>query len=205
MTLPGSSETVSSGGVIATHTISGKEYPVQMLAGADGHLIGTKPDYMAFFPPQTNAVGRELGEIFNTDATKVVRVRGIWIMPTMLAVTGAQMVYDINKISTAGTTGLTAVTPRLMDSAATTPGLTNITCGYGSTAGGTLNHLWWQVQHWNEETLAPNAMLAYFNQLPQFGDRICEIILRQNEGVQVKQTTGTVGQTGLLINFALDN
>ncbi len=203
MTLPNSSETMSGGGAGATHTISAKEYPAVMIARADGHLVGTKPDYLVSFPAVANAVNREVAEIFNAHATNPIRVRGIWIIPTQTAITGAQQAWDINKISAVGTTALTTVTPRAQDSG-NAGTLTSMTFGYGSTAGGTLNHLWFPVFLFNEETSAPNGLIAYMNQLPVYGDSVSEIVLRQNEGIQVKQTVGAVGLTGALIQFALD-
>lgn len=204
MSLPGSSETVSTGGVIATQTVSGKEYQVIMQARADGHVIGSRPDYLVNFPAAANAVNRELAEIFNAHASTVIRIRGIWIIPTQTAITGAQQAFDVNKISAVGTTGLTAVTPRAMDTS-NTHALTSITFGYNSSAGATLNHLWFPVFLFNEETSAPVGLIAYQNQLPLLGDSVMEIVLRQNEGIQVKQTVGTVGLTGCLMAFTVDN
>lgn len=204
MSLPGSSETLGTGGIIATQTVSSKEYQVVMQARADGHVMGSRPDYLVNFPAATNTATRELAQIFNAHASTVIRVRGIWIIPTQTAITGAQQAWDINKISAVGTTGLTTVTPRAMDSA-NTHALTSVTFGYNSTAGGTLAHLWFPVFLFNEETAAPNGLIAYQNQLPTLGDTVCEIVLRQNEGVQVKSTVGAVGLTGCLMQFTVDN
>lgn len=204
MTLPASSATLGTGDVIATSTVNSKEYQVVMQARADGHVMGSRPDYLVNFPAATNTATRELAEIFNAHASTVIRVRGIWIIPTQTAITGAQQGWDINKISTVGTTGLTTVTPRAMDSA-NTHALTSITFGHSSTAGGTLSHLWFPVFLFNEETAAPNGLIAYQNQLPTLGDTVCEIVLRQNEGIQVKSTVGAVGLTGCLMQFTVDN
>lgn len=204
MTLPASSETLATGGVIATSTVSAKEYQVMMTARADGHIVGSRPDYIVNFPAQTNTATRELAEIFNASASLIIRVRGVWIVPTQTAIVGAQQAWDINKISAIGTTGLTTVTPRPMDSGNTVT-LTSVTCGYNSTAGGTLNHLWFPVFLFNEETSAPNGLIAYQNQLPVYGDTIAEIVLRQNEGLQVKSTVGAVGLTGCIMQFTVDN
>lgn len=204
MTLAGSSETLGTGGVIATHTVGSKEHQVVMQARGDGHIMGTRPDYLVNFPAATNTATRELGQIFNAHASTIIRIRGIWIIPTQTAITGATVSWDVNKISTVGTTGLTTVTPRPMDSA-NTHALTSITFGHSSTAGGTLSHLWFPVFLFNEETAAPNGLIAYQNQLPTLGDTVCEIVLRQNEGVQVKSTAGTVGLTGCLMQFTVDN
>lgn len=204
MTLPASSETLATGGVIATSTVGGKEYQVMMTARADGHVVGSRPDYIVNFPAAANSATRELAEIFNASASLVIRVRGIWIIPTQTVIVGAQQAWDINKISSVGTTGLTSVTPRPMDSA-NTNALTGITCGHSSTAGAALNHLWFPVFLFNEETSAPNGLIAYQNQLPTYGDTIAEIVLRQNEGLQVKSTVGAVGLTGCLMQFTVDN
>ncbi len=204
MTLPASSVTLASGDVITTSTVSAKEYQVVMQARADGHIVGSRPDYIVNFPAAANSATRELGEIFNASASLVIRVRGIWIIPTQTAITGAQQAWDINKISAVGTTGLSTVTPRPMDSANTVT-LTSVTCGHSSTAGGTLNHLWFPVFLFNEETAAPNGLIAYQNQLPVYGDTIAEIVLRQNEGIQVKSTVGVVGVTGCMMQFTVDN
>lgn len=205
MTLANSSETMTSGGTGATHTISGKEHPVQMMARADGHIVGSRPDYIVNFTAAANSATRELGEIFNGSADKIIRVRGIWIIPTQTAIVGAQTAWDINKISAVGTTGLVAATPRPMDSGNLAANFTSVTFGHSSTVGGTLNHLWFPVFLFNEETSAPNGLIAYQNQLPTYGDTIAEIVLRQNEGLQVKSTVGVVGLTGCMMQFAVDN
>ncbi len=204
MTLPASSETLATGGIVATSTVASKEYQVMMAARADGHIVGSRPDYIVNYPAAANSATRELGEIFNASASLVIRVRGIWIIPTQTAITGAQMGWDINKISAVGTTSLATVTPRPMDSANTVT-LTSVTFGHSSTAGGTLSHLWFPVFLFNEETAAPNGLIAYQNQLPVYGDTIAEIVLRQNEGIQVKSTVGAVGLTGCLMQFTVDN
>ena len=201
MTLPNSSETLGTGGVAATHLVSAKEYQAVMLARADGHLIGTKPDYLANFAAGANAVGRELGEVFNA-GTNVVRIRGIWVVPTQTVITGAQQAFDVNKITSVGTGG-TAVTPRPQDSG-NTGTLTNITCAYGSSGGAASAFTWFPIFLYNEETSPAVGLVAYQNQLPVYGDSVSEIVLRQNEGIQVKQTIGAVGLTGLMVQFALD-
>jgi hypothetical protein len=189
----------------ATHTQNSKEHQVVMVARPDGHLAGTKPDNSVYFPAQTNAANRVLGAIFNADATKLVRIRGVWILPTQTTITGATMQYDLNKISTVGTTGATTVTPRPLDSGNAPANFTNLTFSYGYTAGATLVHQWFPIYLFNDETAASTQLIAMTNQLPTYGDTICEIVLRQNEGFEVKQIAGTVGLTGLLIFFTMDS
>ncbi len=204
MTFANASETLGTGGVIATHTANSKEHQVVMVARADGNLVGTKPDYLVNFPAVANAANREVAEVFNAHATNVMRIRGIWIIPTQTIITGAAQEFALNKISAIGTTGLATVTPRPQDSG-NAGTLTSMTCGYGSTAGGTLAHLWFPIYLYNEETSPAVGLIAYQNQLPVYGDSISEIVLRQNEGIQLKQVAGAVGLTGAMIQFALDS
>lgn len=192
-----------TGATVATHLANGKEYQVVMQAGPDGHLLDSRDSFAVWYPPQTNAANREVAELFNADATAIVRVRGIWVIPTMTGITGVQIGFDINKISAVGSTGSTVVTPRKLDSNFTNLNA-NITARYGSTAGATLDHLFWSAYMFNDET-NPTMMAGYVNQLPSFGRDIVEIVLRQNQGVQVKQSvTATVGLTGALIYFVVE-
>ena len=205
MTLPDSSETVSTGGVVATHTISGKEYQVLLLSDIEGHIVGSRPSYSVFYGPATNALNLEIGEVFNTTTT-LVRIRGIWIMATNTSITGLQLGYDINRISAVGTGG-TSETPRPYDT--TAPGLAaGITARRGATGGATLVYKYWTQYNWNDEMSPGNQPLSLTNQLPLYGDRVEEIILRQNQGIQIKigALAGTAaGQTAAKIDFVVDN
>lgn len=205
MTQPGSSATAAGGDLIATATISGKEYQVVLIADIDGHINGSRPSYSVFYTPATNALNLEIGEVFNT-TTSLVRVRGIWIMPTNTVISGMQLGFDINRISAVGTGGATE-TPRPYDTAQ--PALAaGITARRGATGGATLVYKYWTQYLFNDETNPANQMLSLWNQLPVYGDRVEEIVLRQNEGVQIKigQLNGTAaGLTGAKIDFVVDN
>lgn len=206
MTLANDSITVTpgAGATVATHTVGGKEYQAFMEADEVGHIKGTRPSYTAYYTPTTNAASREVAELFNANAASIVRVRGIWLIPTQTAITGVNIGFDINKISAVGTTGSTVITPRKLDSSASTMAA-DITARFGATAGATLNHLYWQVYFFNDETNVSTPIQATYNQLPVQGDNAVEIVLRQNEGIQVKQSvTATVGLTGALIYFVVE-
>lgn len=205
MTLPNDSVLVTpgSGATVATHLVAAKEYQVVMEADIDGHIKGSRASFTAFFPAVTNAANREVAELFNADASLIVRVQGIWIMPSLTAITGVQIGFDINKISAVGTTGSTAITPRPLDSNFTALD-TDITARYGSTAGATLNHLFWTSYFFNDET-NPSSIIGLINQLPVVSDKVVEIVLRQNQGVQVKESvTATVGLTAALMYFTVE-
>jgi hypothetical protein len=205
MTIPTGDVLVNegTGTAVRTTTIGGVEYQVVVEADSSGHMIGSRPGYTASYTAATNAASREVAELFNASATAIVRVRGIWIIPTATSITGVQIGFDINKISAVGTTGSTVITIRKLDT--NLPALdAGITARFGSTAGATLNHLWWQHYHFNDEAQDLQTV-SLVNQLPVQGDRVVELVLRQNEGVQVKQSvTATVGLTGALIYFVTD-
>lgn len=196
--------TPGAGATVATHLAGGKEYQVVMQADPAGHLLDSRDGFLVWYTPVTNASGREVAELFNADATAIVRVRGIWIVPTLTAITGVQIGFDVNQITAVGTTGSTTVTPRKLDSNYAALNA-NITARYGSTAGATLGFLYFTVYALNDETNAGTSLLAYQNQLPSLGRDTVEFTLRQNQGIQVKQSVAaTVGLTGALIYFVVE-
>lgn len=193
--------TPGSGATVATHLVSSKEYQVMMLADHLGHIYGSRDRWLVYYTPTTNAASREVAELFNADATQVVRVHGLWIIPTLTSITGVQIGYDINKITSVGTTGSTTVTPRAMDS--TQAALdADITARFGSTAGAALDFKYFEAYIFNDETNPSTGFIGYQNLLPLVGFETAEFVLRQNQGIQIKQqAAGTVGLTGALIYF----
>jgi len=203
MVLPNDSINVTpgSGATVPTHLVGGKKYEVIMEADYRGHIKGSYPGFLAYYTPATNALNREVAELFNGSSSNLVLVRGIWIIPTATAITGAQIGFDINRISSAGTGG-TAVTPRPLDTNDSLPA--GITAAYGSTGGATLQYTLFQVYFFNEETVASTELIQFQNLLPVIGDYAVEIVLRPNQGIQIKQSvSNTVGLTGALIYFVV--
>ena len=206
MTLPNDSIIVTpgTGATVATHLVSTKEYQVVMEADAQGQIKGSRDAFIAWYAPVTNAANREVAELFNADAALIVRVRGVWIVPSLTAITGVQIGFDINRISAVGTTGSTVVTPRPLDKNAAALDA-DITARYGSTAGATLDVLLWQNYFFNDETNPSAGFVGALNLLPTIGDEVVEVVLRQNQGIQVKQSiTATVGLTGARICFTVE-
>lgn len=200
--------TSAAGGLGKFTTTDGVDHQTFIPVDETGHVTGTRPDYSVFYTPQTNAVNREVGELFNAHASAIVRVRGIWVMPTNTSLaTAIQLGFDINRITTVGSTGSTTVTPRPFDTAsAAIPA--GITARYNSTAGATFSHLYWTQYVWNDELSPGTAVIPLMNQIPVLGDRVAEIVLRPSQGLQVKigQLTGTaVGLTACMMYFVVDN
>lgn len=206
MTLAGDSILVTPGvgATVATHTVSGKEHQVVMLADHDGHLQGSREDWFVWFTPTTNSATRVVAQLFNADATVVVRVRGVWIVPTVTAITGVNVSTALNQITAVGTGG-TTVTPRPLDSSFAALDA-DITARFSASGGGTLGFQWLINYHFNEETNASLALMQHQNLIPtSIGGRVSEIVLRQNQGLELKHVAGgTVGLTGALYYFSVE-
>lgn len=196
--------TPGAGATVATHLAGGKEHQVVMLADPDGHLHNSRDEWFAWFAPATNAANRRVADLFNADASIVVRVRGVWIVPTVTAITGVNVEYVLHRTSAVGTGG-TAVTPRPMDT--TQAALdADITARAGATGGATSVYEYMRQYHFNEETNAGLMLMQHQNLIPSsIGSRVAEIVLRQNQGVLVQQGgAGTVGLTGALVYFTVE-
>jgi len=211
MSLAGTTATALDGSLIATQTISAKELLVNLPADNDGHVLGTRTEWFLYTTPITNVSNAEVGEIFNT-STSFVRVRGIWIMPTQSAISAVQVQYSLFRISTVGSGG-NVETPRPLDTSfASLPA--GITARSGITSGGAASYTYLSQWNWNEEQDVVNSpprpqlnnqVMSMVNILPFLGDRVSEIVIRTNEGLNVRVNAGTTGLTASLWYFAVDN
>ncbi len=213
MSLPGSTATAVDGSLLATQTIGALELLVNLPADSVGHVLGTRTEWFVFSAPLAHSGTLELLELFNAQASTIVRVRGVWIVPTQSAISAAQITYDLNRISTVGSTGSTVETPRPLDTTyAALPA--GITARRSSTAGATVVSKYVTQFNWNEEqdtvNVPPmpqlqNQTLGTTNLLPVLGDRVVEIVLQTNEGLQVKVVSGLAGLASVFMYFAVDN
>ena len=205
MTLPNDSVIVTPGvgATVATHLVSGKEYQVVMEADDLGHIKGSRDGFLAYFTPATNAANRRVADLFNADATAIVRVQGLWLIPTLTAITGVNIGFGIKRTSAVGTGGTTQTPGKLDESQANLNA--NITARSGATGGATVVYTYFQCFLFNDETNAGAGIVAYQNQLPVIGDKVVEIVLRQNQGLLVQQdVSATVGLTGALLYFVVE-
>lgn len=211
MTLAGSSETIPTGGVIATETVGGKEYPVNMDATCDGHLIGTKPIYGALIPSQVHvAVANTVHwDLFNADAALLVRVLSILQIPNITtAVTGVVFDWLLERTTAVGTGG-SAITPWLADTTDTALDA-DITCRSKPTGGATAGVDLRRYSISSEETNAATIQLASQGGLELVPPCLWPvnhgrgIVLRQNQGLRcVQETNSAAGNTGWLILFSV--
>ena len=212
MSLPGSSATLGTGDVIATETVSSKEYQVMMQAGPDGHIWGSKAQYVANIPSQVHVAAANTvhWDLFNADATLVVRVISILQIPNVTtAVTGIVFDWLLERTTAVGTGG-TVITPWQVDlnDAALDA---DITCRSKPTGGATQSTDLRTYSISSEETTAATIHLASIGGLElvqpmlqpiNFGKGI---VLRQNQGIRCVQVTSSAqGNTGWLITFSVE-
>ena len=206
MSLAGDSILVTpgSGATVATHTVSAKEHQVVMLAEPQGHLVGTVPTYWFNTGALTHVAAGStlLFDMFNADATVIVRVRSI-IHTTLVegAVTGVGLRFQLLRTTTVGTAG-SSVTAWEADVNDNDPDA-DITARSKATggAGAGTSLMWWNRSV--EETVAPangslNEVLPLL--LQQNG-----IVLRQNTGLRINQeSNSSVGSSAFLVGFTVE-
>jgi hypothetical protein len=138
-----------------------------------------------------------------TGSGVVVRVLGLYIIPSLTAVTGVGMTWQIGRTSAIGTGG-TASTPRPYD---TTNGTLNasITSRTKPTGGATMNYNLFPVNSTSEETLTVASFASLFNNIPIVTPFQQALVIRENEGMRVEQTTNSaVGSTTITAVFTLE-
>ena len=198
MLLPDSSATLSAGDVIATHTVSAKEYQVMIPAHSSGHMRGTIPTYSWWRPYAAGAANQRIIDIFNASGSGVdVKLRKLFVHHNGAAVTGVQHVFDFIHTTAVGTGG-TVITGRLQDSAeAAIPA--QVTARLSATGGATESYVRFGFSADTEETRPATGIAPMINWLPE-GEDIGDIVLHEGQGALVKQiTSSTVGVWGCLL------
>jgi hypothetical protein len=201
--------TPGSGATVATHLAASKEHQVVMVADDSGHIVGSKPTYFYLIPAAANAVHWDM---FNADATLLVRVTSILQIPNVTtAVTGVVFDWLLERTTAVGTGGsaLTAWLPDLSQTALDA----DITCRSKPSGGATASTDLRNYSLSSEETAAATLQIAAqgglelvpeplqpFGTTPGIG-----IVLRQNQGIRCVQVTNSVqGNTGWLIGFTVE-
>jgi hypothetical protein len=212
MSLPASSETVNTGGVIATETVNSKEYQVFMQAFPDGHLWGSKAQFVVNIPSQVhvNSASTVHWDLFNADAAVVVRVISILQIPNVTtAVTGIVFDWLLERTTAVGTGG-SALTPAPVDLSDAALDA-DITCRSKPTGGATQSTDLRNYSISSEETTAATIHLASIGGLELVPASLWPvnlgkgIVLRQNQGLRCVQVTASIqGNTGWLITFTVE-
>jgi hypothetical protein len=206
MTTANDSVTVTpgTGATIATHLAAGKEYQVVMQANPDGHVFGTLPTYSAWSTAvAVSAANTVLWHLFNASGSgKIVKVRKIFIQPSQAVNALAAQTWRVARTSAVGTTGNTAITVVKHDTTdATLPA--QITVARSYTAGGTEASTFFEVPLSVEETLPAVGLVPMINLLPTDGEAVTDIVIREGEGLAVKNVTGGAYTYSVLGTFTV--
>lgn len=217
MTLAGDSILVTpgSGATVATHTVSSKEHQVVMVAGDDGHILGSRPVYFYNIASQVHVAGANTvhWDMFNADAALIVRVLSVRQIPNITtAVTGIVFDWKLARTTAVGTGG-SAQTAWLRDTNDAALDA-DITCRSKPTGGATESTILFNYSLSSEETNTATIQVASQGGLElvpvgliQAPPDIREkgIVLRQNQGLRCVQiTSSAAGNTGWLIAFTVE-
>lgn len=201
--------TAGSGETIATHGIAGKEHQAIVVVDESGHIIGSKDAYIINIPSQVHVAAANTvhWDLFNADATKLIRVTSIRQVPDIVtAVTGVAFAWKLARTTAVGTGG-TTLTPWLPDTSQTALDA-DVTARSkptgGATEGTILNNYNLHGEETNTGTIVAASMggleLVPAHLLPVNNGR--GILLRQNQGLRCVQITNSAaGNTGWLISF----
>ena len=199
--------TPGSGATVATHNPGdGKEYQVVMMADDSGHLQQTLPTYSWWIPTAAVGASKLYGDIFNAAGSgKIIELRGIWaIVDTDTGVTGALGIEVMLLRTSAVGTGGTA--PTYNGGAASSTGTiipfdtanaalpAQITARALPTGGATLAAFYWSQWVAGEEASTSSANITSFENLLPTTTMGQRIVLREGQGLLIKQ--GTVAATG---------
>lgn len=210
MTKADGSATAVGGDLIATFAESSKEHQVTMQAGVDGHILGSKGLFWYDIPEQVHVAAASTihWDMFNADAAFLIRVLSIRQRPSITtAVTGVAFSWTFQRTTAVGTGG-SAQTARLADTSQT--GLdADVTCRSKPTGGATAGVSLRTYSVHSEETNAGVIAIATAGGLELVGSMYSPwsyaengILLRQNQGLSVTQTTNSAaGNTGWQIVF----
>lgn len=156
--------------------------------------IAEEAAWLITTPAIAAASGRIYLACLNTGAGQKIALRGLWIIRTNTAVTGAAMQFDLKRIS--AIVGGTTVTPNLLDS--TDPALTGFTCVHTATSA-TEGAVLFPFYGSSEESataqvaMTNNMFVAMTNFIPVV-PAIKTPRFNQNEGFALKLSAGTVGE-----------
>lgn len=208
MSLANDSVTITpgTGATIATHLAGGKEHQVVMISGPRGYIWGGADTYIVDtnFSANVAAARTTHFDLFNaTGSGVIVELVGLFILPSLVAVTGVGLSWELIKTSSVGTGG-TAITSRPLDSTnAALPA--SITARSKPTGGATTSFIWTYISTSSEETIPYASGASVLNHL-SFSDTpdVQNMTLNEGEGIKLDQTTNSaIGTTNIRLVFAV--
>lgn len=202
--------TPGSGATIATHLANSKEYQVVMLAKADGHIEGTKDTWLLPIASQVFVASANTvhWDIFNADATVLVRVQSVLHIPDMVTAvaTGVATSWKLARTTAVGTGGstLTPIKADTNQSAIDADITARSKPTGGATEGDILRYYYQHGEESNTGTIITSA-LGGIELLPRPVYDNGGLILRQNQGLRAVQITSTaLGNAAFLLTFTTE-
>jgi len=182
------------------------EYPLPAAQVADlkGVTItegGAKPSWLVSTGNQVNVAAARTThfDIFNAAGSgKLLKVLGIYIIPTLAAVGGVGLTWEIIRTSAVGSGGV-GCTPVPCDSDNTA--LPAQITARGKPAGGATTSITvLSVNTSSEETVPYASQASQFNHIP--AGRV--LVLHEGQGLKLDQTTSSnVGSTNVVVVFTV--
>lgn len=198
--------TPGSGATVATHTVNGKEHQVMMLAGARGHVWGSAPVYLVDSQNSANVAAARTTHIdlFNASGSGyVIEVLGVYIIPTLTAVAGIGLTWELIRTSSVGTGGTARTPVRLDTNNLAVPA--QVTARSKPTGGASSGDTILYINTSSEETNPYAAMANNLNHLNFASSPDTQTLtLNEGEGIKIDQTTNSsIGSTNIRIVYAM--
>lgn len=196
--------TPGSGATVATHLAGSKEHQVVMLATDAGILYGTEKTYVFSTGNSANVAAARTThfDLFNaTGSGVVVEIWAIYIIPTLAAVTGVGLTWEVAWSSTVGSGGTTK-TPTVLDQNNTAVPA-QVTARSKPTGGATIGNVILFPNTSSEET-SPYAgqasVLNHLDWLAGGAGPFQPVTIREGQGIKIDQTTNSsVGSTNIVV------
>jgi hypothetical protein len=204
----------ASGSPLAVHAVGSLEFPVGMIAGPTGHIEGTLPTYFLAIPPIAVGASKLMWDLFNADATALMKIRGIWVIVAQDVANAAAVSVreDWFRTSAVGTGGTAAsrdantIVPNLTMKDTTNAALpAGITARSAPTGGATSDDYLFPSYHAPEELQVHGGLSQFLNVLPDPSRGEQEMTFRQNQGIKMVQgTVAGAGNIGALVEFTVE-
>lgn len=196
-----------SGATIATHLANSKEHQVVMCADPNGQLWGDLDTWVLSTANTAHvaAARTTLLDLFNASGSGVLlKVRGLYILPALVAVTGVWQTYETIRTSAVGTGGSTLTPVRFDTNDAVLPA--QVTARLKPTGGATTDTTLLYHNGSSEETIPYASLASVLNHVPLAGTPWAKpIVLREGQGLKVDQTTNSsVGNVNVVCVFTVE-
>jgi hypothetical protein len=191
----------------ATQPVSGPLTNAELRGSSVQTVAGTKPTWVVSSGNMIHvaAARTTMLDIFNAAGSgAILKVRGVYIQPALVAVTGVGQTYELIRTNAVGTGGST-LTPAAYDT--NSAGLNaNITARSKPTGGATTNATVLYVNGSSEETVPYASLASVLNHVKGFDAQSTEpITLREGYGLKIDQTTNSnVGNVNMTVLFTVE-